>query len=66
MENSSLQTFAKLVQEMRKAQKEYFKSRKMGLQTVSNDWLNKSKKLEREVDDTAAEIMQGGQPQKLF
>jgi len=66
MENSSLQTFAKLVQDMRTAQKEYFKSRKMNLPTVAQDWLNKSRKLEREVDDLAAAIMQGGQPQKLF
>ena len=66
MENSSLITFAKLVQDMRTAQKEYFKSRKMGLQTVSNDWLKKSKKLEGEVDEATAAIIAGGQPQKLF
>ncbi len=61
-----IKEFAKKVQEMRKAQTEYFKARKMGLQTVSNQWLDTSKKLEKEVDVQATAILSGSTPQNLF
>lgn len=66
MDNNLLTSFAKKVQEMRTAQTEYFKSRKMNLQTVSNDWLNKSRRLEREVDELAKQIVSGGVQGKLM
>jgi hypothetical protein len=58
--------FAKKVQEMRKAQNEFFKARKLGLQTVSNQWLDTSRKLEREVDAAAAAILSGATQQSLL
>jgi hypothetical protein len=58
--------FAKLVQEMRKAQQEFFKARKMGLQTVANQWLDNSKRKEREVDAAAAAILAESTPQTMF
>lgn len=58
--------FAKKVQEMRTAQKEFFKTRKLGLQTVSNQWLDTSRKLEREVDAAAAAILSGATQQSLL
>jgi hypothetical protein len=61
-----IKEFAKKVQDMRKAQKEFFKARKMGLQTVSNQWLDASKKLEREVDAAATAILSGATEQSLF
>lgn len=61
-----IKEFAKKVNDMRTAQSEYFKSKKAGLHSVSNDWLSKSKKLEHEVDKLVAEILAGSTPQKLF
>jgi SMC interacting uncharacterized protein involved in chromosome segregation len=61
-----IKEFAQKVKEMRTAQSEYFKSRKAGLQAVSNDWLNKSKKLEHEVDKLTGEILAGSTTQELF
>lgn len=58
--------FAKLVQDMRKAQQEFFKARKMGLQTVANQWLDTSKRKEREVDAAAAAILAESTPQTMF
>jgi hypothetical protein len=58
--------FAKLVQDMRKAQQEFFKARKMGLQTVANQWLDTSKRKEREVDAAAAAILAESTPQIMF
>lgn len=58
--------FAKKVQDMRKAQTEFFTARKMGLKTVSDMWLQKSKTLEREVDAAASAILAGATEQKLF
>jgi hypothetical protein len=48
MEN--IKDLAKLVKETRDAQKEYFKSRSL-------DCLNKSKALEKKLDETVAEII---------
>ena len=62
----NIKEFAQKVKEMRTAQSEYFKSKKQGLQAVSNDWLNKSKKLEHEIDKLAAEILAGATTQELF
>jgi hypothetical protein len=57
---------AQKVKEMRNAQKEYFKAKKMGLATVSADWLKKSKALESEIDKAIDEIMTGATTQNLF
>lgn len=51
---------------MRTAQTEYFKSRKMNLQTIAQDWLNKSRRLEREVDELTRGIIAGGVQGKLM
>lgn len=61
-----IKEFAKKVQEMRTAQKEFFVARKMGLKTVSDNWLNKSKTLEREVDAAATAILAESTPQTMF
>lgn len=58
--------FAKKVQEMRSAQKEYFTARKMRLETVAASWLTKCRTLEREVDTAAAAILAPSTPQTMF
>lgn len=58
--------FAKKVQDMRNAQKEYFKARKEKMEAVAAGWLTKSRTLEREVDAAAAAILAGATEQKLF
>jgi len=58
--------FAKKVQDMRAAQKEYFTARKMKLETVAASWLTKCRNLEREVDAAAADILASSTPQKMF
>jgi hypothetical protein len=58
--------FALKVQEMRKAQKEFFSARKSGMKTVSDMWLDRSRKLEREVDAAAAAILAPSTPQTIF
>jgi hypothetical protein len=57
---------AQKVKEMRNAQKEYFKAKKMGLVSVSADLLKKSKILESEIDKAVDEIMSGATTQNLF
>ena len=52
MPENEIKQFAELVVEMRRAQKEFFKSRSF---TV----MQKSKILEKEVDERAAEILNG-------
>lgn len=52
MPENEIKQFAELVVEMRRTQKEYFKSRNY---TV----MQKSKILEKEVDERAAEILNG-------
>lgn len=66
MDNNQLTDYAKKVQDMRTAQTEYFKSRKMNLQTIAQDWLNKSRRLEREVDELTRGIIAGGVQGKLL
>lgn len=61
-----LKTFAAKVKEMRAAQREYFKTKSAGLQNISNDWLKKSKALEKEVDTLVDQIIAGSHPQELF
>lgn len=61
-----IKEFAKRVQEMRKAQKEYFAARKQGLQAVANELLNRSKTLEREVDAAATAILAESTAQTMF
>lgn len=61
-----IKKFAAKVKEMRAAQREYFKTKSAGLQTISNDWLKKSKALEKEVDTIADQIVAGSTPQQLF
>lgn len=58
--------FAKKVQEMRLAQGEYFKARKNGMQTVATMWLDKCRKLEREVDAATTAILAPSTPQTMF
>lgn len=58
--------FAKKVQEMRPAQKEYFTARKMRLETVAASWLTKCRNLEREVDAAASAILAPSTPQTMF
>lgn len=61
-----IKEFAKLVQDMRKTQNDFFNARKQGLQAVANELLNKSKKLEREVDAAATAILAQSTPQTMF
>jgi hypothetical protein len=61
-----IKEFAKKVQEMRAAQKQYFKARKMGLQAIANDWLTTSKALEKEVDTMTTAILAESKPQSMF
>jgi hypothetical protein len=61
-----IKIYARKVQEMREAQKEYYKARKMQLQATAADWLEKSKKIEKEVDRMTLEILAGSRPGTLF
>ena len=48
----TVKELARMVYEMRKAQKEYFKGR-------GSDSLEESKRLEREIDKTVEEVLRG-------
>lgn len=61
-----IKPLAKLVQDMRNAQKEYFKARGQRLQAVAAGCLDKSKKLEKEVDAAISAILAESTPQNLF
>lgn len=58
--------YANMVQEMRKAQNNYFKFSSAKLYTVSSEWLSKSKMLESAVDKKTIEIIRGVIQPDLF
>lgn len=62
----AIKAYANRVQEMREAQREYFKARKMKLESIAADWLVKSRAAERSVDILTAEILASSTPGKLF
>lgn len=57
-------SFIFLVREMREHQKAFFKARTSGMSAVANVHLNKSKQLEKEVDQALAEGI--GEEQKSY
>lgn len=67
--NDHFLQFITLVSEMRIAQKQYFRSRKMHDYTSSSKWLEQAVKLEKEVDNRCKQLnneLKNGEQSSLF
>lgn len=61
-----IKEYAKLVQETRTAQVQYFVTRKANLIVISRDWLKKAQVLEKKLDAETKNILAGATQGELL